>query len=307
MIRLDAGMPTSRYCRMLGIPERSYRRWQARARQQRKPLGPWPRPVSVRVEAELVRLAGRWPAWGHRILAQIGRLDHGLAVSDSTAYRVLDRAGLCLPVDYTRERRDLAAARRAAFVEPPTRPHQVWQLDFTEYETTQGGVWRAAGCADYFTKYEYGWQISTTQNQHDAINAVEIAIREAERLSGRPLAETLIDPVTGEIKPIRLVTDNGPAFRLRALSHEPAGTRAHPHPARLTGPERRARASFPQPQVRAALPARDPRRRDPRAACRRLPRSVQLDPPPPRHQHAPTRRLSSRQPQPKTARNLPLS
>ena len=213
MIRLEAGMPTSRYCRMLGIPERSYRRWQARARQQRNPLGPWPRPVSMRVEAELVRLAGRWPAWGHRILAQVGRLDHGLAVSDSTAYRVLDRAGLCLPVDYTRERRDLAAARRAAFVEPPTRPHQVWQLDFTEYETTQGGVWRAAGCADYWSKYEYGWQISTTQNQHDAINAVEIAIREAERLSGRPLAETLVDPVTGETKPIRLVTDNGPAFK----------------------------------------------------------------------------------------------
>ena len=202
MIRLEAGMPTSSFCRMLGIPERSYRRWQARARQQRNPLGPWPRPVSVRVEA------------------QVGRLDHGLAVSDSTAYRVLDRAGLCLPVDYTRERRDLAAARRAAFVEPPTRPYQVWQLDFTEYETRQGGVWRAAGCADYWSKYEYGWQISTTRNQHDTINAVEIATREAERLSGRPPAETFVDPVTGEITPIRLVTDNGSAFKSHGFARD---------------------------------------------------------------------------------------
>ena len=160
-----------------------------------------------------MRLAERWPAWGHRILAGILRLDRGLAVSDSTAYRVLERAGLCLPVDYTRERRCLADTRRAAFLDPPTKPNEVWQLDFTEYETTTGGVWRIAGWEDYFTKYEYGWQLATTQNQHDAINAVEIAIREAERLSGRPLAETLIDPATGEIKPIRLVTENGPAFK----------------------------------------------------------------------------------------------
>ena len=100
-------MPTSRYCRMLGIPERSYRRWQTHARRGQPVKGPWPRPASTRVESELVRLAERWPAWGHRILAQIRRLDHGLACSDSTAFRVLDRAGLCLPVDYTRERRCL--------------------------------------------------------------------------------------------------------------------------------------------------------------------------------------------------------
>ena len=40
---------------------------------------------------------------------------------------------------------------------------------------------------------------------------MEIAIREAERLSGSPLADTLVDPATGEITPIRLFTDNGPA------------------------------------------------------------------------------------------------
>jgi putative transposase len=32
MIRVEAGMPTSRFVCLLGIPERSYRRWQHRQR-----------------------------------------------------------------------------------------------------------------------------------------------------------------------------------------------------------------------------------------------------------------------------------
>ena len=53
----------------------------------------------------------------------------------------------------------------------------------------------------------------TTQNHRDAIETVEQAIAESERLTGRPLAELLVDPLTGEIRPIALVTDNGPCFK----------------------------------------------------------------------------------------------
>jgi transposase InsO family protein len=55
--------------------------------------------------------------------------------------------------------------------------------------------------------------VSTTANHPDAIETVEQAIAESERLSGRPLAELLVDPLTGEIRPIALVTDNGPCFK----------------------------------------------------------------------------------------------
>jgi hypothetical protein len=30
VIRLDAGMPTSRFVDLIGVPDRSYRRWQAK-------------------------------------------------------------------------------------------------------------------------------------------------------------------------------------------------------------------------------------------------------------------------------------
>src|SRR3954452_10071069 len=50
------------------------------------------------------------------------------------------------------------------------------QLDFTDFETTSGGTWRSAGCRDYWSKYELGWHVSPTANQHDAIAAVELAL-----------------------------------------------------------------------------------------------------------------------------------
>ena len=54
------------------------------------------------------------------------------------------------------------------------RPNQVWQLDFTEFETTTGGR-RGCRCRDYWSKYELGWHVSPTANQHDAITAIELA------------------------------------------------------------------------------------------------------------------------------------
>jgi putative transposase len=76
--------------------------------------------------------------------------------------------GLILPAHYQRERRKLAERRKAAFANDPTGPNQVWQLDFSEFETTTGGTWRLAGCRDYWSKYEHPFHISPTANQHDA-------------------------------------------------------------------------------------------------------------------------------------------
>jgi len=36
------------------------------------------------------------------------------------------------------------------------------------------------------SKYELGWRVSQTANQHDAITAVELALAEAERLATHP-------------------------------------------------------------------------------------------------------------------------
>lgn len=214
MIRISAGMPTSRFCQVIGVPERTWRRHQARARAGARAKGPWPRPVRESVREAARRHALAHPAWGHRKVWAMCRHD-GHRVSQATVLRLLRDEGLLLEANYQRERRQLAARRTAAFATEPTGPNQVWQLDFTEFETTQGGTWRLAGCRDYWSKYELGWHVSPTANQHDAIAAIEAALAEAARLAGRPLLDLApVDPDTGEISPlVTIVTDNGGPFR----------------------------------------------------------------------------------------------
>lgn len=212
-------MPVSRFATLIGIPRRTYHRRLAAARDgQGQGKGPWPAPALDRIEPVAAKYAADWPAWGHRKIHALMAVD-GHSASASTVERALRRRGLLQPVDYQGERRELAKARKAAFAKAPTRPNEVWQLDFSEYETTTGGIWRLAGVTDYFTKYEHGWHIAPTCTGTDAIEAVQVAIAEAERLGGAPLASLLPrDPETGEIRRIKLVTDNGGAFKGAAFA-----------------------------------------------------------------------------------------
>jgi transposase InsO family protein len=139
----------------------------------------------------------------------------GHVVSEATVLRRLRDRGLILPDQYQRERRRLAERRKAAFAKEPTGPNQVWQLDFSEFETTRGGIWRLAGCRDYWSTYEHRFHVSPTANQHDAIDAIELALAEYEAIFGHPLLESCpVDLETGEVLPVvTIVTDNGGPFR----------------------------------------------------------------------------------------------
>ncbi|MFE2541018.1 hypothetical protein [Actinacidiphila glaucinigra] len=64
----------------------------------------------------------------------------GHRVSQATVLRLLPDEGLLLEANYQRERRQLAARRKAAFATEPIGPNQVWQLDFSDFATTAGGI-----------------------------------------------------------------------------------------------------------------------------------------------------------------------
>ncbi|WP_223172722.1 IS3 family transposase [Microbacterium sp. NIBRBAC000506063] len=125
------------------------------------------------------------PEWGHRKIWAMTRHD-GHKVSQATVLRLLRDDGLILPSEYQKQRRELAADRKAAFAVTPTGPNQVWQLDFSEFETTTGGTWRIAGCRDWYSKLEHRFHTSPTANQHDAIAAVELALADYEAMFGHP-------------------------------------------------------------------------------------------------------------------------
>jgi len=219
VIRTDAGMSISRFVELIEVPRRSYTRRRARWLAGEPLKGPWPAPVVDVIEPSVAKLAEEFPAWGHRKIWALHNLDHPDAVvSQSSVRRAMARRELLQPVGYQRERRELAKARRAAFVAPPTHRNQVWQLDFSEFETTRDGKWQIAGCADYVAKYEFERWISPTQMRHDAIEAVKLAIAEVEDVLGHSLLADITDPATREIHPVVIVTDNGPAFRSAAFA-----------------------------------------------------------------------------------------
>ncbi|MFC5999901.1 integrase core domain-containing protein [Quadrisphaera sp. GCM10027208] len=148
----------------------------------------------------------------------------GHRVGESTVLRPLRDEGLLLEANYQRERRQHAARRKAAFATEPTGPNQVWQLDFSEFETTTGGTWRLAGCRGTTgpststpgtrPRYEHSWHTCPTANQHDAIAAVELALADYEATFGRPLIEACdVDADGNVMSTVALVIDNGGPFR----------------------------------------------------------------------------------------------
>jgi transposase InsO family protein/transposase-like protein len=211
LIRREAGMPVRRFVARLGIPSSTWYYWRA-AEVSGRAVRRWPAPVVDAIEEDAARKAYQYSAWGHRKIWAMLRAD-GAQVSRSSVKRALARRELLLPVRYQAERRALARARRATFDAPPVRRNRVWQMDFSEFETTRGGTWQLGGVIDYVAKYSLACPASGTQTAADAVAAVEAAMDEAERILAIALKEDLVDPETGEVLAIVLVTDNGPAFK----------------------------------------------------------------------------------------------
>lgn len=215
-------MPVSRFAPLAGIPERTYRRRLARLRAGEPLKGPWPAPKTDAIEVLAAKYAADWPAWGHRKIAAMMRAD-GHDASTSSVQRALRRRGLLLPRGYRADRRSWARLRRQVFHDPPTERNRVWQTDFSEFETTGGGIWRICAVIDYATKCCLAVTVTPTSRGSDALACLHAAVAEATRLAG--LADLRDDrasmPVPNSVGvivgrapvPIAVVSDNGPCFR----------------------------------------------------------------------------------------------
>lgn len=217
LIRVEGGVPVRRFVARLGIPASTWYHWRA-GHLRGRPVRRWPAPVVDAIEEQAALTAHRWAAWGHRKIWAMLRAD-GVRVSRSSVLRALARRNLLMPVRYQAEQRQLAVARRALFVAAPTRRNRVWQTDFTEYETSRGGTWQISPVVDYATKCCLATAVSGTTAARDAIAAIEVAIAEAEQLLGRPLLDDCVDRETGELLPVTIVTDNGPAYKSSDFLH----------------------------------------------------------------------------------------
>ena len=106
----------------------------------------------------------------------------------------------------------------------------MWQVDFSSFETTTEGTWQLCGVVDYAAKVALACPVSATQTAGDLLAAIEAAIAAVETLLGYPLVVDCADPTTGEITPLAVVTDNGPAMKSTAAARWFA---ARPHLAHV--------------------------------------------------------------------------
>lgn len=213
MIRTECGLDRRRFCQVTGIARATYYRRLGRDRDAVAVKGPWPTPVLERIDPLVLEVAEAFPFFGHRKVHGRLLLDGHSDTTRKSVERSMRRQGLLLPVRYQHERRQLAQARRAAFLDPPDRRNRVWQMDFAEFETEVGGVWSYAPVVDYWAKPALGAEASPTKTADDAINALRQAITNAELLLDGSLLADCTDPDTGEVHPVVVVTDNGSAFR----------------------------------------------------------------------------------------------
>jgi transposase InsO family protein len=255
-------MAVVRFCGRLGIPTSTWYYWRG-AFVANRPARRWPAPVVDAIEESAAAKAHKYSAWGHRKIWALLRTD-GHQLSQASVKRAMARRGLLMPVRYQAERRAHARARRALFDEPPTRRNRLWQTDFSEFETTAGGDWQLGGVVDYVAKVCLACPVTGTQTARDAIAAVEAALAEAERLLGHSVLEDCVDPATGELEPLIVVSDNGPAYKSDAfarfiMSHPELGhVRTRYRSPQTNGVVERFNESG---EIRAPLPPRHRQRR----------------------------------------------
>lgn len=143
-----------------------------------------------------------------------GGRDRGLAATPDRRHRHPNTSARGPgPAGYAGEVRQLAGARKEAFITPPTRRNRLWQADFSEFETGSAGVWNLGGVVDYWAKVNLACEVSIAKTTADAINFFEVALAQVEVLLGVSWVEDLTDPETGQTGVLRIVTDNGPCFK----------------------------------------------------------------------------------------------
>jgi transposase InsO family protein len=182
----------------LEIPTSSwYRKPIPEAERRRR--GPKPRAIPEEIVQTVVRMATANPWYGYQRIAVMCRREDD-PVKDRQAYRVMKDH------DLLHKRRPYKAEVYQAsklYELLPQKPNELWQMDVT-YIYLPGYGWHyAITVIDYYSRYLLACYLTTSYSATEAIHALGLARKEAERLCGSlPKAPFL-------------VTDNGPSFIAR--------------------------------------------------------------------------------------------
>ena len=177
--------------RWVGLPAGKYHRWKARHGQPNAHNASIPRTFWLLdwEKAAIIEYFLQQPDEGYRRLTYRMLDENVVAVSESSVYRVLKRAGLLACASKS-------SSKKGKGFDQPGRPHQHWHVDIT-YINICGTFYYLCALLDGYSRYLVHWEIREQMKETD----VEIIIQRArERFPG-------VHP--------RVISDNGPQFIAR--------------------------------------------------------------------------------------------
>lgn len=174
-----------RACRVVGI-----NRATMRYRPTRKPELV---EAEAAVEDRLVELAKERPRFGYRRLGALLKRE-GFVANHKRVYRLYKKDNLALR---RKNRKRLAVASRVPLLQP-TRPNQVWAMDFMHDTLADGRKFRTLNIVDVYTRECRAIEVDTSLGGQRVVRVLE-RLREEHGI------------------PERLLMDNGPEFTGKAL------------------------------------------------------------------------------------------
>ena len=138
---------------ILGIPKSMYYRWrqQAHGARELRWRRPWNR-LTAEEEATVLAVAREMPEWRSRQLAAWLTDQKGLAVSESTVYRLLRREGLVKAAE-----RQLLAGKE--YHRKTTGPHHLWATDASYFRVVGWGYYYLVTVMDDYSRFILAWKL----------------------------------------------------------------------------------------------------------------------------------------------------
>lgn len=185
-------------------------------------------------KAAILDFHDRHPREGYRRLAFMMLDDDVVAVSPTSVYRVLKRAGRL-------DRRGFSPSKKGTGFQQPLTAHEHWHVDIS-YINIAGTFYFLCSLLDGFSRYIVHWELRETMKEQEVETIVQ---RGCEKFP--------------DAKP-RIISDNGPQFvardfkefvRLMGMTH----VRTSPYYPQSNGKLERWHKSLKQECIRPACPA----------------------------------------------------
>jgi hypothetical protein len=192
----------------LGLGRSKYYQWRDRYGQANEHNAPVPRDhwLEEWEKAAIVEFARQYPLEGYRRLTFMMLDADVVAVSASSVYRVLSKAGLL-------SKWNRGTSRKGKGFDQPTKAHEHWHVDIT-YLNLAGTFYYLCSVLDGYSRYLVHWELAAAMKERDVELVLQRAREKYPRLAvntgliERPAA-LLISHVLTELTPeqVRVLAD----------------------------------------------------------------------------------------------------